>query len=128
MIGVAVAIPIAVITLNFPRPRPALTGRVAKVLVLKTDHKLLLLDAANNVIHTYAIAESRGGVLAKEHQGDHRTPEGFYMVDRRKRDSRFHLALHVSYPNDTSLTEVSKSKKDSEARAAFQNHLASRKS
>jgi murein L,D-transpeptidase YafK len=100
MIGVGIAVAIAVITLNFPRRHPAVTGRVAKVLVLKTDHKLLLLDAANNVIHTYAIAEGRGGVLAKEHQGDHRTPEGFYIVDRRKRDSRFHLALHVSYPND----------------------------
>jgi murein L,D-transpeptidase YafK len=100
MIGVAVAIAIAVITLNFPRSRPALKGRVAKVLVLKTDHKLLLLDADNNVIHTYAIAEGRGGVQAKERQGDHRTPEGFYIVDRRKRDSRFHRALHVSYPND----------------------------
>jgi murein L,D-transpeptidase YafK len=100
MIGVALAIAIAVTTLNFPRSRPALKRRVAKILVLKTDHKLLLLDAANNVIHTYAIAEGRGGGQAKERQGDHRTPEGFYIVDRRKGDSRFHRALHVSYPND----------------------------
>jgi murein L,D-transpeptidase YafK len=100
MIGVALAIAVAVITLNFPRSRPALEGRVAKILVLKTDHKLLLLDAANNVIHTYAIAEGRGGVQAKERRGDHRAPEGFYIVYRRKRDSRFHRALHVSYPND----------------------------
>jgi murein L,D-transpeptidase YafK len=100
MIGVALASAVAVITLNFPRSRPALEGRVAKILVLKTDHKLLLLDADNNVIHTYAIAEGRGGVQAKERRGDHRAPEGFYIVDRRKRDSRFHRALHVSYPND----------------------------
>jgi murein L,D-transpeptidase YafK len=74
--------------------------RASKVLVLKTEHKLLLLDDRNNVIQTYPIAIGRGGLEPKQHQGDHRTPEGLYSIDRRKPDSRFHRALHVSYPND----------------------------
>jgi murein L,D-transpeptidase YafK len=73
--------------------------RASKVLVLKTEHKLLLLDE-NNVIRTYPIAIGRGGVELKERQGDHKTPEGLYVIDRHKKDSRFHRALHVSYAND----------------------------
>ena len=101
MAVVVLAIATAVIALISPWSRPPLQGRVAKVLVLKTDHKLLLLDASGSVVQMYAIAIGRGGLQAKERQGDHRTPEGFYIVDRRKKDSRFHRALHVSYPNDT---------------------------
>ena len=72
----------------------------SKVLVLKTDHKLLLLDDGNNVIRSYSIAIGRGGLGPKERQADHRSPEGRYVIDRHKKDSRFHRALHVSYPND----------------------------
>ena len=74
--------------------------RASKVLVLKTEHKLLLLDGSNNVVGTYSVAIGRGGVEPKQHQGDHRSPEGLYLIDHHKRDSRFHRALHVSYPND----------------------------
>jgi murein L,D-transpeptidase YafK len=68
--------------------------------VLKTQHKLLLLDVDDKVIRSYTIAIGRGGVQPKQHQGDHKTPEGLYIIDRRKVNSRFHRALHVSYPND----------------------------
>ena len=72
----------------------------SRVLVLKTEHKLLLLDDSNNVMRSYSIAIGRGGLEPKQRQGDHRSPEGFYLIDRHKSDSRFHRALHVSYPND----------------------------
>lgn len=77
-----------------------LQQRASKVLVLKADHKLLLLDDSNNVIRSYSIAIGRGGLEPKQHQGDHKSPEGVYVIDRHKRDSRFHRALHISYPND----------------------------
>ena len=75
--------------------------RASKVLVLKKEHKLLLLDHGNNVIQTYSIAIGRGGLEPKQRQGDHKSPEGIYVIDRHKGDSRFHRALHLSYPNDT---------------------------
>jgi murein L,D-transpeptidase YafK len=83
--------------------------RASKVLVLKTEHKLLLLDDGNNIMRTYLIAIGRGGVEPKQHQGDHKSPEGFYVIDRHKRDSRFHRALHVSYPNDADREHARKS-------------------
>jgi murein L,D-transpeptidase YafK len=79
---------------------PSQQQRASKVLVLKTEHRLLLLDEGNNAMRTYAIAIGRGGVEPKQRQGDHKSPEGVYVIDRHKGDSRFHRALHVSYPND----------------------------
>lgn len=32
-------------------------------------------------------------------QGDHRTPEGVYMLDSRNAHSQFYKFIHVSYPN-----------------------------
>lgn len=82
--------------------------RVSKILVLKTEHKLELLDGKNDVIRTYSVAIGRGGIEPKQRQGDHKTPEGFYLIDRHKKDSRFHRALHVSYPNDADRDRAQK--------------------
>lgn len=35
----------------------------------------------------------------KSCEGDRKTPEGVYVIDRRKPNSRYHRALHISYPN-----------------------------
>jgi len=86
--------------LRFPAATITLQQRASGVLVLKTEHKLLLLDSSKNVIRTYAVAIGRGGVEPKQRQGDHRTPEGLYVIDHHKEDSRFHRALHVLDPSD----------------------------
>ena len=99
--AVVVFIAVLSIALHFWGAHHApLQGLASKVLVLKTQHKLLLLNDRNNVMRTYSIAIGRGGFEPKQRQGDHRTPEGFYAIDRHKADSRFHRALHVSYPSD----------------------------
>lgn len=98
-IGLFIAV---ILTVSCVSNRDALRRQhVAKVLVLKAQHKLLLLGDDNNILRTYSIAIGRGGLQPKERQGDHKTPEGLYTIDRHKKDSRFHRALHVSYPNAT---------------------------
>ena len=91
---------VVLIAVHVSASHEPLQQHASKVLVLKTDHKLLLLDDGNNVIRSYSIAIGRGGLGPKERQADHRSPEGRYVIDRHKKDSRFHRALHVSYPND----------------------------
>jgi murein L,D-transpeptidase YafK len=73
---------------------------VDRVVVLKKEHKLLLLNG-DMVIKTYAVALGGGGLSPKQQQGDRRTPEGRYEIDRRNIGSSFHRALHVSYPNES---------------------------
>lgn len=60
----------------------------------------MTLMAKGRVLKEYKIALGRVAG-AKEHQGDHKTPEGQYFIDQKNSNSRFHLALHISYPNST---------------------------
>lgn len=54
---------------------------------------------AGHVLRTYKIALGRDAVGPKSRQGDHRTPEGVYIIDSRNASSQFHRSLHISYPN-----------------------------
>jgi Uncharacterized protein conserved in bacteria len=68
------------------------------ILVIKSEHPLSLL-ADGKTLKTYKVALGKGSGGAKQHEGDHETPEGFYTIDSRNAHSRFHRALHISYPN-----------------------------
>lgn len=39
----------------------------------------------------------------KAFQGDGRTPEGAYLIDRKNPDSLYHLSLGISYPNSRDI-------------------------
>jgi len=69
-----------------------------KVLVFKHNRELQLLSKGK-VFKSYKIALGGEPLGPKVQQGDHKTPEGFYLLDRRNPKSQFHRALHVSYPN-----------------------------
>jgi len=73
--------------------------KVDHVLVVKSQRTLTLLSHGK-VLRTYKVALGSSPIGAKEQQGDHKTPEGHYILDRRNANSRFYKSLHVSYPND----------------------------
>ena len=70
-----------------------------QVLVVK-GRRALTLFSHGKVLRTYKVALGSSPVGAKEQQGDHKTPEGHYILDRRNAKSRFYKSIHVSYPND----------------------------
>lgn len=72
--------------------------RVSRVEVDKAARRLKLLRG-NEVIAAYDVSLGADPVGHKSREGDGRTPEGVYFVDSKNQRSRFHLALHVSYPN-----------------------------
>jgi murein L,D-transpeptidase YafK len=69
------------------------------VVIVKSERVLSLL-AHGKVIRTYKVALGGTPVGAKEQQGDHKTPEGHYIIDRRNPQSRFYKSIHISYPNE----------------------------
>lgn len=71
---------------------------VDRVLVQKRTRTLELLHNGK-VLRSYKVALGAEPIGPKTCQGDHRTPEGTYIIDARNAASRFHRALHVSYPN-----------------------------
>lgn len=68
------------------------------VMVRKSEHSLTLLDHGK-VLKSYKVALGGEPVGAKQRRGDHRTPEGIYVLDRRNPHSQFYRSIHVSYPN-----------------------------
>jgi murein L,D-transpeptidase YafK len=82
-----------------PLPSSAVADRV---LVEKGARRLTLLNKGVT-LKTYPVALGREPVGAKEEEGDQRTPEGIYLIDFHKRDSDYHLALHVSYPEQRDI-------------------------
>ena len=73
-------------------------GSVDRILIEKSTRRLMLISQGE-VLKSYKIALGGNPVGPKERQGDNKTPEGTYVIDARNRDSRFHLSLHISYPN-----------------------------
>ena len=69
-----------------------------RIIVVKSAHTLSLI-VNGHVLKVYKVALGRGPAGPKGHEGDHKTPEGDYVIDQKNAQSRFHLALHVSYPN-----------------------------
>ena len=82
-----------------PLPPNAIADRV---LVEKGARRLTLLNKGA-ILKSYPVALGREPIGAKEEEGDQRTPEGLYRIDFHKRDSDYHLALHVSYPEQRDI-------------------------
>lgn len=74
-------------------------SKADQVIVVKSLRTLTLLSNGK-ILRTYKVALGGSPVGAKEQQGDHKTPEGQYILDRRNAKSRFYKAIHVSYPNE----------------------------
>ena len=68
------------------------------MLIEKKDRRLTLLNNGK-ALKAYRVALGRNPEGKKSEEGDKRTPEGTYVIDRRKEQSRYHRALHISYPN-----------------------------
>ena len=71
---------------------------VTYVVVNKEDRRMYLMHH-DKVLKNYRIRLGFAPVGHKEIEGDGRTPEGLYHINRRNPNSRFHLSLGISYPN-----------------------------
>ena len=69
-----------------------------RLLVVKSEHTMTLM-ANGRVLKVYKVALGKGPAGKKELAGDNKTPEGKYVIDQKNAKSRFHLALHISYPS-----------------------------
>ncbi len=81
-------------------PKEAVPGetKADRIIVVKSSHTMMLMTNGR-VLKVYKVALGRGSAGPKEREGDNRTPEGEYVIDQKNAKSRFHLALHISYPN-----------------------------
>ena len=80
---------------------------VDRVVVFKHERKLVLLSRGKE-LKSYKVALGGEPVGPKARQGDHRTPEGLYVLDSRNPNSHFYKAFHVSYPNSKDTASARK--------------------
>jgi murein L,D-transpeptidase YafK len=87
-----------------PLPRDAVADR----LLLEKSARRLTLLRNGKPLKVYRVALGGEPNGAKEYEGDQRTPEGIYSIDFHKPDSDYHLALHVSYPEQHDIDRAAK--------------------
>jgi murein L,D-transpeptidase YafK len=87
---------------------PVLAGDfpVADLVLIEKANRQLHLLKEGEIFRTFRIALGIVPVGDKEEEGDFRTPEGRYRLDRRNPNSEFFLSIHVSYPNREDLREA----------------------
>lgn len=72
---------------------------IADKVIIEKGERVLYLMKDGEVFRTFKIALGIRPVGHKESEGDFRTPEGSYLLDRRNPNSDFFLSIHISYPN-----------------------------
>lgn len=72
---------------------------VTSVIVYKSQRRMILLHD-NTILKDYQIALGGNPVGPKQFEGDGKTPEGVYFINRRNPNSHYYLSLGISYPND----------------------------
>lgn len=80
---------------------PEVTG----IVVNKGARKMYLLHN-EEVLREYKVDLGFAPVGAKTVEGDGKTPEGTYLINRRNPNSSFHLSVGISYPNSQDVSEA----------------------
>jgi murein L,D-transpeptidase YafK len=71
---------------------------VTRIVVQKEPRRMYLLHHSR-VLTAYDIQLGFAPEGHKQFEGDGKTPEGIYRIDRRNPNSQYHLSLGISYPN-----------------------------
>lgn len=83
-----------------PAPAPELAplaGRIDRILIEKEARRLTVYRDGE-ALRSYRVALGFAPAGDKERQGDGRTPEGIFRIDRRNPQSAYHLSLGLDYP------------------------------
>ncbi len=78
---------------------------VTSIVVNKGERRLYLMNH-DQVLRNYRFDLGFAPDGDKKVEGDGKTPEGDYIIDRRNPNSSFHLSLGISYPNARDIAEA----------------------
>ncbi len=79
---------------------------LADLVVLDKSDRLLTLYSRGKPIAHYRVQLGGAPDGHKQIEGDGRTPEGLYTIDRRNPRSSFYLSIGVSYPNTADMVRA----------------------
>lgn len=76
---------------------PIALEAVDRIIVEKSTRRMILIQNGKTA-RIYRIALGSAPIGDKERQGDGRTPEGVFRIDRKNAGSAYHLSLGLDYP------------------------------
>lgn len=82
--------------------------KVASLLVLKSDRKMIAYDEAGKEIETYRFSLGKSPTGPKQEAGDQKTPEGKYFINAHNKSSSYFLSLRISYPDEADVKRAKK--------------------
>lgn len=110
MAVLAVLVPVLALGLWLLWPRgvminPSFTLPPIERLVVKKAERRMLAYSAGRLVHTFEHIQLGDAPMGtKRFEGDEKTPEGRFTIDGRNPKSRYHLSLHISYPDPAAKT------------------------
>ena len=81
-------------------------GPEVTFIVVDKSSRVMQLFHNDEMLESYDIHLGFAPAGDKQVQGDGRTPEGIYRIDRRNPNSNFHLSMGISYPNAKDRAEA----------------------
>jgi murein L,D-transpeptidase YafK len=81
---------------------------LADTVVVRKAQRTLQLLRNGQVLRSYKVALGLRPDGHKQFEGDFRTPEGKYRLNRRNPNSEYFLSIQVSYPNDEDTARARK--------------------
>ena len=88
---------------TFARELKPYTGPEITRLVLYKERRRLYLLSGTEVVKEYKVGLGSAPEGPKRFEGDGKTPEGSYVIDRRNPNSSYHLSIGISYPNEADI-------------------------
>ena len=92
-------------SLRPPAPPLPLTGSLDRIVIDKSD-RVLIAYQDGRAVRRYPMSLGFAPEGDKVRQGDGRTPEGHFRIDRRNPQSRFHLSLGLDYPHPDDIARA----------------------
>ena len=78
---------------------------VTSIVIKKSSRRMYLFEN-QRLIKSYRIGLGSSPKGDKKIEGDGKTPEGLYYIDRKNPKSRYYLSLGISYPNTSDIAEA----------------------
>ena len=75
-------------------------GPAVTLVVVDKSERNMWLYHNDQILKTYDVDLGRSPTGHKQFEGDGKTPEGNYIIDRRNPNSQYHLSIGISYPNE----------------------------
>lgn len=90
-----------------PEQRIPITGQIDKIVIEKSARRMTLYQA-DTPLRSYQVALGFAPDGDKWKQGDGKTPEGEFKIDRRNKYSKFTLSLGLNYPRPADVERAKK--------------------